>query len=367
MTSIINPKLISHRKASQACGHQRPRAFTLVELLVVIAIIGILVALLLPAVQSAREAARRSQCQSQMKNLGLAMLNYHDTYGAFPPAFRVNGDIDMIATSQKLGDGTQLNPNWAIEILPFIEEQPLYDQVDFEVDQNIALLRPQNRPVRSTELAIMLCPSDEGQGNLVSVFGGDWARGNYALNLGLGYFQQSNSAYEDWKKPCGRGISWVNRGAKISQIEDGTSKSIALAETRVGLSPVDIRGVWAMPLIGSNMHQRHASNGILSPNDCSFGADDILTGPQILAETGEATLAGECMGVSSFARSAQSTVRSRHPGGAMSVFADGSVHFITDFIDTGAPVPQYVCQQENIGVWQALNSVNDGFTPSGGF
>ena len=125
-----------------------------------------------------------------------------------------------------------------------------------------------------------------------------------------------------------------------------------------------------MPLIGSNMHQRHASNGVVGPNDCNFGNDDILTAPQILTETTQEALELDCMGISSFARSAQTTVRSRHVGGSMAAFVDGSVHFITDFVNSGDPFAGNLsdklpapgrCVQQYVGVWQALNSANDGF------
>ncbi len=343
--------------------HTRPtRGFTLVELLVVIAIIGILVALLLPAVQSAREAARRVQCQNNLKNLGLGLLNFESNQRQFPPAFRVTGNVEQKVFSQKLGDGSEMLPNWSVDMLPYIEEQAVYDLANYEQH----LYRNENRALRRTELSVMKCPSDSRVNTpLPTIFGGDWARGNYGLNVGLGYFSPEGNIDRDWKSPCGRGVAWVNRGAKMRQITDGTSKTILLGELRAGVSDVDIRGVWAMPLIGSNLHQRHASNGTLSPNDCSFGADDVLTTTQILASVDQATLAADCMGVSSFARSAQSTVRSQHEGGAMTVFVDGSVHLITDYIQTGLPVPQYECNPQNMGAWQRLNSANDSMTIDG--
>lgn len=328
--------------------------FTLVELLVVIAIIGILVALLLPAVQQAREAARRTQCLNNLRNVGLGLQLYHDSRKEFPPAFRIKGDVEQKVSSQKLGDGTELLPNWSVLILPYIEEQAIYDTAN--LDEH--LYRAENLQVRRHDIGIMRCPTD-GEQTRVTVFGGDWARGSYGLNLGLGYFQPRELNL-DWNAPCGRGMAWVNKGAKMRQVKDGTSKTILLAELRSGLGETDIRGVWAMPLIGSNMHQRHASNGVQSPNDCAFGGDDVLTGPQILSSVGENRLANECMGVSSFARSAQSTVRSQHTGGVNVVMADASVHFVTDYVQTGLPVPQYECNPDNIGVWQRLNSANDG-------
>src|SRR5690349_22458600 len=101
------------------------RAFTLVELLVVIAIIGILVALLLPAVQSAREAARRMQCQNNLKQLGLALHNYHDTNQSFPPCMSFDKDVSDISNTPNY------RANWVIRILPFCEQQNLYNAFDF--------------------------------------------------------------------------------------------------------------------------------------------------------------------------------------------------------------------------------------------
>lgn len=109
--------------------------FTLVELLVVIAIIGILVALLLPAIQAAREAARRSQCQNNMKNLGLAVLNYEQSKKKFPIAVQTeekDAPGNIAAQTKAAQDGQRLYANWAIQILPYIEEQPLFDSFVFK-------------------------------------------------------------------------------------------------------------------------------------------------------------------------------------------------------------------------------------------
>lgn len=113
------------------------RAFTLVELLVVIAIIGILVGLLLPAVQAAREAARRMQCQNNLKQMGLALHNYHDTYNSFPGGTTINGPCC----------GTPAQMTWAIAILPFIEQSSIYNQYDSRLSPGYTRRRNQNRGI----------------------------------------------------------------------------------------------------------------------------------------------------------------------------------------------------------------------------
>jgi prepilin-type N-terminal cleavage/methylation domain-containing protein/prepilin-type processing-associated H-X9-DG protein len=122
------------------------RAFTLVELLVVIAIIGVLVALLLPAVQSAREAARRMSCQSNLKQIGIACHNFHDTRGTFPSGHKVTYD----------GTNTRYFSGWAIQILPYIEQDNLFKQYDDTVPN----LDPKNKLVRESYVATYACPAE---------------------------------------------------------------------------------------------------------------------------------------------------------------------------------------------------------------
>ena len=114
------------------------RAFTLVELLVVIAIIGILVALLLPAIQTAREAARRTQCSNNLKQMGLAAHNYHDTFNCFPPGAITDGPCC----------GAKSRINWAIALLPYMEQSTLYDDYDHDANNE----DPSNDPVRRPRL-----------------------------------------------------------------------------------------------------------------------------------------------------------------------------------------------------------------------
>src|SRR4051812_46558261 len=127
------------------------RGFTLVELLVVIAIIGILVALLLPAVQAAREAGRRTQCANRLKQIGIALHNYHDTFNTFPP-----GVLALTTSNDPAGNHGW---GWGAMLLPFLEQAPLHDQINFEQDTTT----PANLALINQTLSAFQCPSDSGQ------------------------------------------------------------------------------------------------------------------------------------------------------------------------------------------------------------
>jgi prepilin-type N-terminal cleavage/methylation domain-containing protein/prepilin-type processing-associated H-X9-DG protein len=355
--------------------HRSPRAFTLVELLVVIAIIGILVALLLPAIQAARESARRSACTNNMKNLGLAVLNYHDGHKQFPALV-------------EMPPGQMFNPlqdkgifySWAIRILPYMEEQAIYDLFDVSNTKRVTddPTKTTNYIARGTEIGVMKCPSDGYNRVKFEGSGGNWARGNYGMN-GLQYWPS-----QFWRNnhdlPAGStqapiefqlGISGISDGVtdeslKISQVTDGTSKTIMLEEMRAGLSQRDRRGVWAMGMCGSNWHCRHIGYG---PNSCGAGDEEIWGGQDIVDDVGVNVLRFECMEIDLAAStgsggSGQSVVRSTHPGGAMTAMADGSVHFITNFIDAGDFVLSNGVSKAQLDpavyrTWQRLNSSRD--------
>jgi len=169
-------------------------AFTLVELLVVIAIIGVLVALLLPAVQSAREAARRAQCLNHLKQIGLALHNYESTHKILPPSIQFwNGDDSRTSDNMRA--------NWIIMVLPFMEQQPLYDKFDF----NVTISHSNNSDERGTFIKSLLCPSDPYNRKkfkgTTSGEGDNWARGNYAAS------GHSDFSYENgWDNAFRRGV-----------------------------------------------------------------------------------------------------------------------------------------------------------------
>ena len=170
----------------------RRRGFTLVELLVVITIISILIGLLLPAVQSAREAARRLQCTNNLKQLGLALLNFHTSYNIFPPSavWKNNGKLDLTYINQ--GNFAGLAENWVVIILPQLEQQNLRGSFDLTKPIPDAA----NANARGTQLSFMLCPTDDAYNRkafsgsistLTNKMGDNWARGNYAANASSGY------------------------------------------------------------------------------------------------------------------------------------------------------------------------------------
>jgi prepilin-type N-terminal cleavage/methylation domain-containing protein/prepilin-type processing-associated H-X9-DG protein len=333
------------------------RGFTLVELLVVIAIIGILVALLLPAIQAARESARRSQCQNNVKQLCLALQNYHDTNKEFPPSVRFAAKQATLPESS-----TTHQPNWVISVLSNFEEQSLYDAFD----KTLPVSDPKNRVPRGTPLATMLCPSDGL--NKQSLFAGrnategdNWARGNYGANGALGFLTVvgTNPAGGPdtlyWKNPQTRGVMGMNVALSIAKITDGTAKTILIGELRAGVSESDPRGTWALGAAGASSLWGHGTDNAIGPNACIPGGDGIFGCGRIKGSVGgEAALLTECMPCDDVA--GQGTVRSMHTGGAYIGFVDGSVHFISDFIDKGT---QWELLPEQYHTWQRLCASGD--------
>jgi prepilin-type N-terminal cleavage/methylation domain-containing protein/prepilin-type processing-associated H-X9-DG protein len=364
---------------TDTCRQQRCRGFTLVELLVVIAIIGILVALLLPAIQAARESARRSQCTSNLKNVALALHSYHDAKKEFPAAIRYPAGTNYSPLTD-----TRLFWNWAIDTLPYLEEAALADS--FQIDPLKRLYDPTssaadvNSDERGVELGVMLCPSDEGKNNRFQGSGGNWARGNYGYNA-FQFWPNSSIWKTFYSDPAIKEVYNYNIGVggfddgdqrqvlNFAKITDGSTKTIMLAEMRVGLSGRDRRGVWAMGMCGSNLHCRHAGYPI---NDCGGYNDDIYKSADIIADVGLAPLLAECMGIDhTVDASGQSTVRSRHPGGANVAMADASVHFLGDFIDQGdigtiaALIEKDQTDPALFRTWQRLNLSRDGYSVDG--
>lgn len=342
----------------------RRSGFTLVELLVVIAIIGILVALLLPAVQSAREAARRMQCQNNLKQLALALHNYHDANNTF-----LASSIWTNLSNTETANFNGLRQNWVIAILPYVEQQGLYNSFNF----NQPIPHADNALARSATLSVMLCPSDGYNrrpfngtaSSSTSNLGANWGRGNYAANASLGEMKSegssesgagSNSVY--WKDSTTRGVMGANVALNIGEIKDGTTNTILLAEMRAGVVEFDSRGVWAMSggasaLWGHGKLSGFDDNGPNCPHpesDDVLGCDDIrnaMGGSDKLVQMGMPCAAGNSR------PNYQQTARSQHEGGIFIALGDGSVRLCSDYIDI-------VGTSTRLPAWNRLNASCDG-------
>jgi len=178
-------------------------AFTLIELLVVLAIIGILVGLMLPAVQAVREAARRMQCQNQLKQIGLALQNYHAAFRKFPP-----GGIQV---RPEIPAGKQLA--WSAFVLPFLEQSAVYERIDFRY----AFDHPINQPAAATPIESYLCPSTPRSSPL--------NRGRGATDYGGIYGERINST----NYPP-RGVMIHDQAIRFREITDGTSRTLMVSE-----------------------------------------------------------------------------------------------------------------------------------------
>ena len=308
----------------------RRRGFTLIELLVVIAIIAVLVALLLPAVQQAREAARRTQCKSHLKQIGIALHNYHDVSGSFPPFL-----IHRTGNPSRIGD-VDKGANWLVSLLPHVDQGALFNEWDFDVPAN-------QNDGRSRELPIYKCPSDpQSDGNHCSYAGGKWARGNYGMNVSPCSFGVRGGSNRDG------GIGGANQIVRMRDVKDGTSKTVAVDELRAGLNPHDLRGSWAMP--GLSAGTAAMFNDASAPNSKEPNSDDM----ENCAVAGLAGNPTSGMGCFDGPTTSQMTARSLHRGGLHLLFVDGSVRFVSDSIDFKRN--QVGCGAKPRGIWQAIHT-----------
>jgi prepilin-type N-terminal cleavage/methylation domain-containing protein/prepilin-type processing-associated H-X9-DG protein len=292
----------------------RRRGFTLIELLVVIAVIAVLIGLLLPAVQKVREAAARMQCSNNLKQLGLALHNHHDTHHTFPPAYVHQGPYGSTAFSFAHG--------WAPFILPFIEQQQLANLYRWE----FPLYAVENQPVSSRHLKIFQCPSTPEQDRYITfgpfaLFGTKGACGDYTVALGV----DAGLAQLGRVDPVGdyRGAlthtptpaltaSLSPTPTRFADLMDGTSNTILLAEAagrprrwlarQSGQDQVLDGGAW-----------NHLKGGIVLQGKTADGTANLGTCSINCTNNGE--------------------VYSFHTGGANAAFADGSVHFLRESIN----------------------------------
>jgi prepilin-type N-terminal cleavage/methylation domain-containing protein len=296
------------------------RAFTLVELLVVIAIIGVLVALLLPAVQAAREAARRTQCQNNLHQIGVALMNYESRAGEFPPA-----DVRHNDPKTNL---PKTDYSWVTLLLNFIEEGNVYKSTDW-VKKTLEQRDQDKDTAHHIPLTAFNCPSDIPTGIVNSFYG---ARGSYAANAGRGLvwmddirWQQElhpNPVTADDRLPDSSlddyGAFFVNRGLRIGDASDGTSNTAAMCELRK-VEGEDSRGALHFGAGVMYMHD-------VTPN--STKADRTRHCDRRVAE-----LIAPCqITQDSWAGGWAHYARSQHVGGVNLQMLDASVRFMNDSV-----------------------------------
>ena len=292
----------------------RRGAFTLVELLVVIAIIGILIALLLPAVQAAREAARRMQCTNNLKQIALALHNYHDTHRALP--FGSGGRIGT--------PGYAIAGTWPAMILPFVEQRSLYDLFDFKVAMDDAA----NAEAVRTVVAVYICPSDP-QGSEPVLDNRAPGYNNPATAMGIWYPGCMGPTHMDHCDFCEdqepSATNWCCQGYNFGSTANGSIAAGTFAGV-FGRYPKSVRfrdiadGLSNTLMAGETLPAHCQWNSAYAPNFSTTSTNiplNTMEDPEGSTDNWWRTCG----------------FKSRHPGGANFAMADGSVHFLPETID----------------------------------
>jgi prepilin-type N-terminal cleavage/methylation domain-containing protein/prepilin-type processing-associated H-X9-DG protein len=320
--------------------HGRP-GFSLVEMLVVIAILGMLLALLLPAVQAARESARRVQCGSNLRQLGVAVHARQEARKLLPTT----------VSSGSVGDWDMFDPragtshSWIVQILPFLEEQSLFDR--FDLKRN--LFEPSTGSEAGPEAerpAILVCPSDDAGGEAFRdaelTADRPCGRGNYAA--------WASPYHVEYQHRHPAVLAWRERPARLGDVSDGLTNTLVASEVRTGRSAADIRGAWAVgwnaaSVLAYDMHHDGEDAGPFRHSLISLGHTqrpnirapevnvDVLYAcpdPEATARAGMPCASWQPWGIWHYISSAP---RSRHPNGVQALWADGRVTLLEDGAD----------------------------------
>jgi prepilin-type N-terminal cleavage/methylation domain-containing protein len=292
--------------------------FTIIELLVVITIIGILVALLLPAVQAARASARRMQCQNNFKQWGLALQMYHQSQNTFPIGSISDGGGSVFPPDRK---------TFVVMLWPYIEEgtaSKLYDQKK-------PFWHPDNAQAINARVPLYYCPDDRA---------GTWtanpyhhARGNYVVNYGNANFKQTDPGY--LPSPFGDVVNGRGNVTQAAQFRDGLSNTVMMSETIMAQNDDDY------DVRGSIVNNTAGGCSFMTFNTPNSGIDYCYC-----AAASSPTYPGPCVNVTTADSDGKNSARSLHVGGVGVVLGDGSVRFVSDTIA--------------LNVWQALGSIHGG-------
>ncbi len=332
------------------CLWQR-RGFTLIELLVVIAIIGVLIGLLLPAVQKVRESASRMSCQNKLKQLGLALHNYHSTNDSLPP-----GTVNLSPAVPPIDFGDDPNGRngsgrigiggpWICFLLPYLEQDTLYKYYLTIVAEKAEVVDwfghasyVARAPIGAQHLNAMDCPShpfnDEKLDNGTNME--HLARGNYAACYGRGGYGTIYTV-----DGTTGGLFGNNSQFRIGDIQDGSSNTLAFSELKyrnpsgTGPSFEDTRGTWSYGTMGGNIFSARTGPNSTTP-DRVWGCRNFLPDGMPCQQSGSPYKEPAC------------AARSYHAGGVNACMGDGSVRFASDNIA--------------LAVWQALGSRGGGET-----
>ena len=319
---------------------RRSRGFTLIELLVVIAIIAVLIALLLPAVQQAREAARRTQCRSNLKQIGLALHNYHDQFQVFPPGCGLSSlspdsgySVDLTTANRAAAYG------WATFLLPNLDQAPLYNQLGVGSVGLVQLMQQAaKRPLAQTVLSVYRCPSDVAPDTNSQRLFSNAIFGNTAVGtssyVGVEGTRWTHGA--DWiqsqKDPFG--VFWPASKIGVRDITDGSSNTLIVGERSWDY----LSAVW----VGTRNYTGNGDEGLR----------------QIMGITNwQINLPG---------MNAPRAFHSAHVGGTHFLLGDGSVRFLSQNIDFNNSLSEPSNPQSYIGTYQRLGQRADGI-PLGEF